>query len=184
MYFHPNLASIPTISTGSPIPIITTTGSSIPVMTGLGGTTSTSTRLISGPVQSNRVISGGNLGSSDLQEVVFNTIEEYLDNRNQLSLEANRQRIAKLLLPPDVNLLYTEQLEINKDFQQSLEKEKKLIEQDIDGFLRSVIDLMDKVRDVLFQKIDNYGIGFDGYYKNFVSRVNEFLNQSIQQIQK
>ena len=95
------------------------------------------------------------LQTGDVQEVVFSTIEEYLDNRNSLSLEQNRQKISKLLLPPEVNLLYTEQAEIQKDFKQNLEKDKKAVEADIDGFLRSVIDTMDKIKEVLFKKIDN-----------------------------
>ncbi len=178
-------SSIPRLTTsGSPIPLVTT-GSSIPIVS-VPGITPSSNRIISSSPQQPRIISGaaGNLSSNDLKDVVFATIEEYLDNRNHMSLEANRQRIAKLLLPADVNLLYTEQLDINRDFKLSLDKEKKVIEQDIDNFLKGFIEVMDKIRDTLFSKIDSYGVGFDNYYKNFVSRVNEFLNQSIQQIQK
>ena len=43
---------------------------------------------------------------------------------------------------------------------------------------------MDKVRDALFQRIDNYGVNFDASYKQFASKVNQFLNESIQMIVK
>lgn len=129
---------------------------------------------------SQKTISSG----GDVQEVVFSTIEEYLDKRNTIAAETNRKRISKLLLPADVNLLFSEQATIMQDFAAIVQKEKKAIEADIDQFLRSVIETMDKVKDVLFQKADNHFVQFDSYYKGFASRVNEFIGESIGLIQK
>ena len=120
----------------------------------------------------------------DVQEVVFSTIEEYLDKRNTISAEANRKKISKLLLPADVNLLFSDQAAIMQDFSSIVDREKKAIAADIDQFLKNVIETMDKVKDVLFQKSDNYVVQFDAYYKQFASKVNEFLGESINLIQK
>lgn len=43
---------------------------------------------------------------------------------------------------------------------------------------------MDKIRDSLFQRVDNYGVNFDGFYKQFAGKVNHFLSDSIQMIVK
>lgn len=129
---------------------------------------------------SNRTLSTG----GDVQEVVFSTIEEYLDKRNTMAAETNRRQISKLLLPADVNLLFSDQAAIMQDFSSIVEQEKKTIEADIDQFLKTVIETMDKVRDVLFQKADNYVVQFDSYYKQFASNVNQFIGESIGLIQK
>lgn len=120
----------------------------------------------------------------DVQEVVFNTIEEYMDKRNTISADSNRKKISKLLLPADVHLLFSEQQEITREFMDTISKEKELVAKDIDEFLKSVIETMDKVKEMLYQRSDNYAVQFDGYYKNFVSRVGEFISESIGQIQK
>ena len=126
--------------------------------------------------------SGG--GGGDVQELVFNTIEEYMDKRNSISAESNRKKISKLLLPADVHLLYSEQADVTRDFQNTVEKEKKAISDDIDDFLKSVIEIMDKVKEICFQRSDNYFLQFDAYYKQFSSKVNEFIGDSINSIQK
>lgn len=119
-----------------------------------------------------------------MQELVFNTIEEYMDKRNSISAESNRKKISKLLLPADVHLLYSEQADVTRDFQNTVEKEKKAISDDIDDFLKSVIEIMDKVKEICFQRSDNYFLQFDSYYKQFSSRVNDFIGESINLIQK
>jgi hypothetical protein len=43
---------------------------------------------------------------------------------------------------------------------------------------------MDKVKEVLHQRIDNHAVHFDAYYRTFIDRVNEFLQKSISLIQK
>jgi ElaB/YqjD/DUF883 family membrane-anchored ribosome-binding protein len=120
----------------------------------------------------------------DVQEVVFNTIEEYMDKRNTISADSNRKKISKLLLPADVHLLFSEQQEITREFMDTIDKEKELVAKDIDEFLKSVIETMDKVKEMLYQRSDNYAVQFDGYYKNFAARVGEFISESIGQIQK
>lgn len=119
-----------------------------------------------------------------MQEVVFNTIEEYMDKRNTISADSNRKKISKLLLPADVHLLFSEQQEITREFMDTIDKEKELVAKDIDEFLKNVIETMDKVKEMLYQRSDNYAVQFDGYYKNFASRVGEFISESIGQIQK
>lgn len=119
-----------------------------------------------------------------MQEVVFNTIEEYMDKRNTISAEANRKKISKLLLPADVHLLFSEQQEITREFMDTIDREKEFVAKDIDEFLKNVIETMDKVKEILYQRSDNYAVQFDGYYKNFASRVGEFISESIGQIQK
>jgi ElaB/YqjD/DUF883 family membrane-anchored ribosome-binding protein len=135
-----------------------------------------------------RTISSNSGGYSQLNptspEVIFTTIEDYLANRSSLSSEANKQRIGKLLLPADVQLLHAEKNEVLRDFLENLNKDKKALEKDLDDFLKSVIETMDKVKEVLFQRIDNYAMGFDNYYAQFINRVDDFLNESISLIQK
>lgn len=58
------------------------------------------------------------------------------------------------------------------------------MQNDIDGFLKEVIDMMDKIKEVLNQRIDNHAVHFEAYYNTFVDRVNDFLQKSISLIQK
>lgn len=135
--------------------------------------------MITGAAGQRTLSTGG-----DVQEVVFNTIEEYLDKRNTIAAETNRKKISKLLLPQDANFLFSEQVSIMQDFSLMVQKEKKAIEADIDDFLKGVIDTMDKVKEVLFQKADNYVVQFDSYYKGYATKVNEFITESVGLIQK
>ena len=43
---------------------------------------------------------------------------------------------------------------------------------------------MEKVKEVLYQKVDNHGTLFNSYYQNFLEKVNDFLGSSISAIQK
>jgi hypothetical protein len=81
-------------------------------------------------------------------------------------------------------MLYSEQPEITREFMDTVDKEKQAVARDIDDFLKSVIETMDKVKELLYQRSDNYAVQFDGYYKNFSTRVGEFINDSIGMIQK
>lgn len=132
------------------------------------------------PAPSQPTLSAG----GDMQELVFSTIEEYIDKRNSISAETNRKKISRLLLPTDVHFLFSEQAIIMQDFAAIVQREKKAVEEDIDQFLKSVIETMDKVKEMLFQKADNYVVHFDTYYKGFATKVNEFIGESIGLIQK
>lgn len=127
--------------------------------------------------------SGPNSGGGDIQEVIFNTIEDYINRKSTLS-SSDRHSISKLLLPSDVNLLYTQEADIAAEFGRNLQKEKETVEQEFDNFLKEIIQMMDKLKEGLFQKIDNHGVNFNAYYKQFVNKVGDFLNKSISSIQK
>lgn len=43
---------------------------------------------------------------------------------------------------------------------------------------------MDKVKETLFQKIDNYTGHFSGYYQAFTERVDQFMQFSVDAIRK
>lgn len=95
----------------------TTQGGAVP------GTTTTTvnghTTIFSGTTQP---------GQNDIQEMIFNTIEEYVEGRSKIVGEAGRQRLGKMLLPPEVNLLFTQQPAVTKDFMDILAEDKKCVE--------------------------------------------------------
>lgn len=65
---------------------------------------------------------------SHLQDLIFNSIEEYLEKRSSFGTSTHDlQRIAGLLVPQDVHALYGQQEQIRKNIQQKLEAEKKAV---------------------------------------------------------
>lgn len=117
-------------------------------------------------------------------ELIFNTIEEYLANIGNLNTDANKQRVGKLLLPPDVQFLHSQRADVMRDFMENLQEDKRALERDIDDFLKGVIETMDKVKEILGQRIDNYAVNFENYYHQFMHKVDAFMNDSIGIIQK
>ena len=75
--------------------------------------------------------------NTNVQEVIFNTIEEYIEKKGSVSNQENKQQIAKHLLPSDVYYLYSEQKAISQDFNNLLKNDKKLV---------SVYLLLDRTR--------------------------------------
>ena len=67
---------------------------------------------------------------SSLQEVIFNTIEDYMDKKSNFGSQTNREPIAKLLLPAEVNFLFTQQEAIKSDYKSNLEAEKQEVDSD------------------------------------------------------
>ncbi len=52
----------------------------------------------------------------------------------------------------------------------------------MDDFLKEMIQIMDKVKETLFQSIENYTGQFTGYYQAFGQKVDEFLQYSVETI--
>jgi hypothetical protein len=98
-------------------PTPTTLGSRRVINTGIQPTNT----IFSGP-STTTVHNGG-----DIQEMIFNTIEEYVEGRTKIVGEGGRQRISKMLLPPEVNLLFAQQRDVTNDFMAMLGDEKKTV---------------------------------------------------------
>lgn len=116
---YPTLPARPAETISSPqIRYTTMQGGAVP------GTTTTTT------VNGHTTIFSGTQqpGQGDIQELIFNTIEEYVEGRTKIVGEAGRQRIAKMLLPPEVNLLFTQQPAVTKDFMDILAEDKKCVD--------------------------------------------------------
>jgi hypothetical protein len=58
------------------------------------------------------------------------------------------------------------------------------LEEDLDKFLRDVIQIAEKVKETQFAQIDSYTTNFMNYYANMSVRVEEFLKGSIALIKK
>ena len=120
--------------------------------------------------------------SGDFQDVLFETIEDF-DQKNKLYGGTNDfNKIAKLLLPLDVFVLYSEHKDISKDFKNKMEAEKKMLSEDIDNFLKEVILMMEKIKEKLFMKVDGFHQGFVDYYNGFLKKVQDFLKNATQTV--
>lgn len=118
----------------------------------------------------------------NFQEVLFETIEDFEQRRRTYGDNSDLRSIGKLLLPLDVYLLYDEHKEISEEFSQKISNEKKIVDSDIDDFLKEIILMMEKVKEKLYHKIDLYHQSFFDYYSNFIQRIEEFLKGSISMI--
>jgi hypothetical protein len=67
---------------------------------------------------------------SQIQDLIFNSIEEYLEKRASFGTSSqDLQRIAGLLIPQDVHALYGQQEQVCRNIQQKVEAEKRAVGQ-------------------------------------------------------
>lgn len=52
----------------------------------------------------------------------------------------------------------------------------------MDQFLRDIISQMDKVKETLFVRIDSYGANMEAYFRQFCSKVDDFVKHSVELI--
>ena len=84
-------------------------------------------------------VTGGSRGGGDIEEMIFNTIEEYVEGRTKIVGEAGKQRISKMLLPPEVHFLYSQQRDVTKDFMDILSQEKKAVRHTANNRYRRIL---------------------------------------------
>ncbi len=101
----------------------------------------------------------------DFQEVLFSTIEEFDQKQKIFGSNPDFNRIAKLLLPLEVYVLYTEQEEISKDISNKLDQQRQKLDDIIDNFLKEIILSMEKVKEIINGKINNYQTNLISYYQ-------------------
>lgn len=88
-------------------------------------------------------------------------------------------RIARLLLPLDVFILYSEHSEISRDIDTKLGADKQKMDDIVDNFLREIILTMEKVKEILNGKLSTYHANLTSYYAGYRNKVEHFLKQSI-----
>jgi len=116
-------------------------------------------------------------------EKLFDTVEDFLNQRPNLNNPAFRERLARVLLPEDVHMLFTRRGDILRDFLLNLQEDRVAADRDIDDFLRRVIEMTDRVKDRIYAQIDNYAKGFEQFYDRFNAAVEEHLSESTRILQ-
>lgn len=81
-------------------------------------------------------------------------------------------------------MLATERGQISLDFQEKVKNSKTRLNETVDDFLKSLIDLMEKVKIKLEKRISLYNENFEEFYDQFITHVEDFLIQSIKFIKK
>jgi flagellar hook-basal body complex protein FliE len=109
------------------------------------------------------------------QDVLFTTIEEFDQKQKIFGANPDFNRIAKLLLPLDVFVLYSEHQEIRKDMQSKVDTERTKLDETIDNFLKEVILSMEKVKELINGKISNYHSNLTSFYDQYRQKVENFL---------
>lgn len=120
--------------------------------------------------------------SGDLQEVLFETIEEFESQNKKYAQGGDLTSISKLILPQPVHILFAESDSVKADFEAKIAQEKEQVNQEIDNFLKEIILIMEKVKETMDTKIDTYRDNFLKYYQGFSEKVANFVKMSTQMV--
>lgn len=104
--------------------------------------------------------------------------------QSKKGLNPDLRQIAEIILPPDVFMLATERDQISLDFSNKVENSRNLLVENVDDFLKSLIDLMEKVKMKVEKRIVLYHDKFEQYYDQFITHTEDFLVQCVKFIQK
>lgn len=96
---------------------------------------------------------------------------------------ADTENPIDILLPKETKYYYTNKEKLNEYVHIKIEKEKNIIEETCDGFLKNVILTIEDLKNKLFEDIDNDNIAkFNNLYSNFKSSVDDYLDSAFDKI--
>lgn len=81
-------------------------------------------------------------------------------------------------------MLATERDQISLDFSNKISTSKTLLTETIDDFLKSLIDLMEKVKMKIERRVNLFHDKFEEFYDQFINHSEDFLHQCVKFIQK
>lgn len=117
-------------------------------------------------------------------KVPIKSVDDFYSTASRLQ-QMDEQGLCKLLLPQDVCSLFLNKSDLVRSVKERIVACKQKvtsihqIQDDIDGFLREFIAIMDQVREDLFSQVDAYYANFDPCYSEFSEVISEFLKKSV-----